>query len=322
MVWRSPVLILGALCALCLGSCTSAPPAATPVAASSRTTPVAVASSPAPVAFTDGDYLLIVEPTTCSSPMNGHVLTVSSGTATLPLDGVTKTGPVAVNETTVSIELNGGNGGLQLLLDGVLAADGTVTGPGKETAGPGSGYDCAFTFTLSPPASEAATLPDGDYVMHVQPDCPTVMEGRTVTIASGTASYLMESEYTMTGTITTDHAAVTVQLDLTSPSRISTTLDGTLWANAVVVGTGRNGGIHPGGETGYTCDFTFVMAPAPPAPPKPAAAAGVDCSRDTGSQTTGLFHLDDGRWVRKDRAAECAAGSIPADIADLACNSN
>ena len=48
---------------------------------------------------------------------------------------------------------------------------------------------------------------------------------------------------------------------------------------------------------------------------------GYQRQRREGS-ATGVFHIEDGTWVTKDRHAECAAGTIPADIADLACNSN
>lgn len=351
MVWRIPALVIGVLGALLLCSCAASAPSPT-------ASPAVETSSSPPATFADGDYLLTVEPTTCSTPMNGTILTISNGTATLPLEGVTKTGPVTVDGTVVSIELNGGNGGLQLLLDGALAEDGTVTGPGKDTGGPGSGYDCEFTFTLSPPADEDATLADGDYILDVEPDCPTVMEGRRISIANGQATYLMESGFTMTGPATTAAGAVSIRLDLTEPSEISTTFDGVLYTNGAVVGEGQNGGIHPGGETGYSCEFDFIMTPAPPPPPTPTAAAGVDCSQAalqtavdaagppdgkvsdsqfvcsgewatagisvSGGEgsATGVFHIEDGMWVTKDRHAECAAGTIPADIADLACNSN
>ncbi|MET0975472.1 MAG: hypothetical protein ABWX82_07370 [Leifsonia sp.] len=352
MVWRSPALIVGVLGALLLCSCA-------PSAPSPTVDPIVQPSSRQPATFADGDYLLTVEPTTCSTPMNGHILTVSNGTATLPLPGVTKTGPVTVDGPAVSIELTGGNGGLQLLLDGTIAEDGTVTGPGKDTAGPGSGYDCDFAFTLSQPAPEDATPPDGDYILDVEPDCPTAMDGRTISIADGQATYPMASGFTMTGPVTSKAGAVDITLDLTEPSVITTTFDGTLYTNGAVVGTGQNGGIHPGGETGYACDFTFVMTPAPPAPPAPTAAPGVDCSQaalqaavdatgrgadsavsDTQfvcsgewatagitvhggeAQVTGVFHVEDGTWVQKNRNDECTAGRIPADIAYLACNSN
>lgn len=118
-----------------------------------------------------------------------------------------------------------------------------------------------------PPAtSSPASALDGDWVLWVkaQTSCPD-LDGRRLTIAHGVATIALgivgwRDPVTLTGPASADGTAATIQVNRTEPSADMVEFDGTVSGDgATISGKGKAGGVHPGGQNGYACTFTFSL---------------------------------------------------------------
>lgn len=142
----------------------------------------------------------------------------------------------------------------------LLTACTQATGAPPPASGTASASDSAPPTATATSSVGTGTM-DGDYVFSVLPDtCPTQLAGRTMTIADGEASYVMVTGNTMRGPVSTAvDGTVTIDLRLGDPVTDGVKLTGTVPADGTITGDGLNYGIHPGGETGYSCQFTFTL---------------------------------------------------------------
>lgn len=207
------------------------------------------------------------------------------------------------------------------------------TAPASGPTAPGS--------PAAPPSSPAAGGLDGDWVLWTkgQPSCPE-LNGRRLHIAGGEATIAVgivgwTDPVTLTGPATLDGGTATISLERGKPTKDAVTLNGSPKGPDTITGKGSAGGVHPGGQNGYSCTFTFTLerlatdagdactAPAIQAAVLDAAKlpavridpASVKCAqgwataRIDPSQAAQEFavavHSEGGRWVRHSLSEAC-----------------
>ena len=161
----------------------------------------------------------------------------------------------------------------------------------------------AATAPTAPPSSSAASHASssptaasltGDWI--VEPEdaqwaCIIDLVQRVVHIDStGTATVTPVADApvsTLTGPATIGGDAVAIQMTHATPTKTEVDITGTLGSDGVVRGTATAGGVHPSGETGFSCPPSPVMlVRAVPSSQMPAfdTIAGTWCSADTAGQ--------------------------------------
>ena len=153
--------------------------------------------------------------------------------------------------------------GIVLILSGcgTSAAPAPVENP-TGSAGAPTGSASAST----PPAGPGPSVLDGDWVLWVtaQSSCPD-LDGRRLHVANELASIALgivgwRDPVTLTGPATADGSAASMHLSRTKPTADDLELNGAIKASGdTISGKGRAGGVHPGGQNGYSCTFTFTL---------------------------------------------------------------
>lgn len=186
------------------------------------------------------------------------------------------------------------------------------------------GFGGAATAGSAPTTQPSAggQLEDGRYALSLPAGTgcfENTLDGREMTVHGNMATMTNSIGVLFAGPIDQQGANVTVKLaggprSSSGPVSGSTTitLTATVGKGGTLTGTGNNSGIHPGGETGYTCDFTFTATrTGGGATPNAAAPGGdrdctvatmlpvINSSRPAGNQLTldpGQLRCD-GTWA-------------------------
>ncbi len=225
----------------------------------------------------------------------------------------------------------------------------------------------AAAASTPPPSSPSAPL-DGDRILWIEKprsSCPQ-SSGKILSIEGSDATYhstvvARKQGLTFPGTSALDGTNVTVGLRYSATDSRETDLvdlAGKLADPDTVTGKGTSGGIHPSGETGYSCRFRFTLT-------RMAAGYGDDCTSadvqaavldsdlarariepdtlkcsgrwalalvvpgtfdDTGAVVWGVAVRSNGtKWVRRPFPRSCltaggsSAGAMPGDLASQFC---
>ena len=156
--------------------------------------------------------------------------------------------------------MNRSLGGLALL---ALAVALTACTPAAGGASPESA-------SATPSPTPSGPTLDGDWVVQAggsQGACIGV-DYRTLQVASAAGSIAVgiagsgANTPALTGPAEIDGDRVTITLKRSAPTKDELDITGMLGDDGVIRGTAEAGGIHPGGETGYTCTFPVIMVRA------------------------------------------------------------
>ena len=153
--------------------------------------------------------------------------------------------------------------GILLVLSACTASaqSASVENPTALTSGP----TAKGSPSSSSPGNQPSSVLDGDWALWVtaQPSCPD-LNGRRLHVAGGAASIAVgivgwTDPVTLTGPATMDGASVSVDAERSKPTKDAVQLKGSLKGADTVTGKGTAGGVHPGGQNGYSCTFTFTL---------------------------------------------------------------
>ncbi|MCR6487948.1 hypothetical protein M8542_34500 [Amycolatopsis sp. OK19-0408] len=162
--------------------------------------------------------------------------------------------------------------GCAVLLAG-CGANPAATAPTIASTSPsasGSSTSAPSPVTTSPAAAAAAPgLADGTYRLSADPQCGEfAMDGSSLVVRGGKAT-LTPGRWAgsdtlgqpASGTITTQ--GKNVRVHVTNGTAAIIDLTATIGAPGTLSGSGKSGGLHLSGETGWACEFTFTATSGP-----------------------------------------------------------
>lgn len=153
--------------------------------------------------------------------------------------------------------------GIVLILSGcgTPAAPAPVENPTASVAAPTTPAS-----PTTPGTGPGPSVLDGDWVLWVKAgtSCPD-LDGRRLQVADSVASIALgivgwRDPVTMTGPATANGSRATIHVSRTTPTADDLQLAGTVKPSGdAITGDGTAGGVHPGGQNGYACTFTFTL---------------------------------------------------------------